>query len=91
MPRVIYQTECELEELKSAGIDFTRALRIIKNFMGIEDTLDALQGFEKRYSKAEVDALETDDYDFDHDWRYEVYSYNLLVEGFGKLFAPKKA
>ena len=91
MARVIYQTECELEELKSAGIDFTRALRIIKNFMGIEDTLDALQGFEKRYSKAEVDALETDDYDFDHDWRYEVYSYNLLVEGFGKLFAPKKA
>ena len=25
--------------------------------MGTEDTLDALQGFEKRYAKAEVDVL----------------------------------
>ena len=91
MARVIYQTECELEEMRSAGIDFTQALRIIKNFMGTEDTLDALQGFEKRYSQAEVAALETDDYDFDREWRYEVYAYNLLVEGFGKLFAPKEA
>ena len=91
MARVIYQTECELEEMRDAGIDFNQALRIIKGFMGTNDTLDALQGFEKRYAKAEVDALETDDYDFDHEWRYEVYSYNLLVEGFGKLFAPKES
>jgi len=91
MARIIYQTECEIEEMQSAGIDFNQALRIIKGFMGTDDTLEALQGFEKRYAKAEVDALETDDYNFDHEWRYEVYSYNLLVEGFGKLFAPKEA
>ena len=91
MARIIYQTEYEIAEMETAGIDFNQALRIIKGFMGTEDTLDALQGFEKRYAKAEVDALETDDYDFDHEWRYEVYAYNLLVEGFGKLFAPKEA
>jgi hypothetical protein len=91
MARIIYQTEYELEEMQAEGIDFAQALRIIKNFMGTDDTLDALQGFEKRYAKAEVDALETDDYDFDREWRYEVYAYNLLVEGFGKLFATKEA
>ena len=90
MARFIYQSECEIEGLADE-IDFGQALRIIKGFMGTDDTLDALQGFEKRYAKAEVEALETDDYDFDHEWRYEVYSYNLLVEGFGKLFAPKAA
>ena len=90
MARIIYQTEYEREEMESAGIDFNQALRIIKGFMGTQDTLDALQGFEKRYAAAEVAALETDDYDFDHEWRYEVYSYNLLVEGFSKLFAPKE-
>ena len=91
MARIIYQTECELEEMRDCGIDFNQALRIIKGFMGTQDTLDALKGFERRYSAAEVAALETDDYGFDHDWRYEVYSYNLLVEGFSQLFAPKEA
>jgi len=91
MARIIYQTECEIAELEQEGIDFNQALRIVKGFMGTEDTLDALQGFERRYEAAEVAALETDDYGFDHEWRYEVYAYNLLVEGFGKLFAPKEA
>ena len=93
MARIIYQNEYELAEMKSAGIDFNQALRIIKSFMGTEDTLDALQGFEKRYEKAEIAAYENDeDYSFDRrDWIYEVYSYNLLVEGFSKLFAPKEA
>lgn len=91
MARIIYQTEYELEEMREEGIDFNRALRIIKGFMGTDDTLDALQGFEKRYEKAEHQAMLDDDYDFDHEWRYEVYSYNLLVEGFSKLFAPKEA
>ena len=90
MARLIYQTEYELAEMQDEGIDFNQALRIIKNFMGTDDTLDALQGFERRYAKAEVDALETNDYDFDREWRYEVYAYNLLIEGFGKLFAPKE-
>ena len=91
MARIIYQTQCEIEEMQAEGIDFNQALRIVKGFMGTDDTLDALQGFERRYAAAEVAALETDDYDFDHQWRYEVYSYNLLVEGFSKLFAPKEA
>jgi hypothetical protein len=91
MARIIYQTEYELEEMRDCGIDFNQALRIIKGFMGTEDTLDALQGFEKRYEKAEHQAMLDDDYDFDREWRYEVYSYNLLVEGFSKLFAPKEA
>ena len=93
MARIIYQNEYERAEMKSAGIDFNQALRIIKSFMGTEDTLDALQGFEKRYEKAEIAAYENDeDYSFDRrDWIYEVYSYNLLVEGFSKLFAPKEA
>lgn len=91
MARLIYQTQQELEEMQAEGIGFDQALRIVKGFMGTDDILDALQGFEKRYAKAEVDALETDDYNFDHEWRYEVYAYNLLVEGFGKLFAPKEA
>lgn len=90
MARLIYQTECELEEMQAEGIDFQQALRIVKGFMGTEDTLDALKGFERRYAAAEVAALETDDYGFDHEWRYEVYSYNLLVEGFSQLFAPKE-
>jgi len=87
MARIIYQTESEIQEMQAEGIDFNQALRIVKGFRGTEDTLDALMGFEKRYAAAEVAALETDDYDFDHEWRYEVYSYNLLVEGFGQLFA----
>ena len=91
MARLIYQTQCEIEEMEAEGIDFAQALRIVKGFMGTDDTLDALQGFERRYAAAEVAALETDDYGFDHEWRYEVYAYNLLVEGFGKLFAPKEA
>ncbi|WJE87984.1 hypothetical protein YFHUAIHA_CDS0111 [Phage C48C1] len=90
MARIIYQTEFDREDLVDV-IDFNQALRIIKGFMGTEDTLDALQGFEKRYEKREIEAFKTDDYGFDHEWRYEIYSYNLLVEGFGKLFAPKEA
>ena len=91
MARIIYQTEFELAEMEAEGIDFGRALQIIKGFMGIENTLDALQGFEKRYEKAEREAFDNDEYGFDREWRYEVYSYNLLVEGFSQLFAPKEA
>jgi hypothetical protein len=91
MARIIYQDSFDREEMESSDIGFNQALRIIKGFMGTEDTLDALQGFEKRYEKAERDAYESDDYGFDHEWKYEIYSYNLLVEGFSKLFAPKEA
>lgn len=91
MARIIHQCEFDREDLENE-VDFGQALRIIKGFMGTEDTLDALKGFEKRYEKAEIDAYENDeDYDFDREWRYEIFAYNLLVEGFGKLFAPKEA
>jgi hypothetical protein len=90
MARIIHQCEFDREEIES--MTFNEALRIIKGFMGTEDTLDALQGFEKRYEKAEIEAYENDDdYGFDREWRYEIYAYNLLVEGFSKLFAPKEA
>lgn len=91
MARFIYQTEREIEDL-AEQIDFNQALRIIKGFMGTEDTLDALKGFEKRYEKAELYAMEDDTHlDLDLDWRYEIFSYNLLIDGFSKLFAPKEA
>lgn len=88
----IYQSECEIEGLADE-IDFAQALRIIKGFMGTDDTLDALQGFEKRYEKAENESMnDVSIYDdLDYEWRYEIFSYNLLVEGFSKLFAPKEA
>jgi hypothetical protein len=90
MARFIYQTEREIEDL-AEQIDFNQALRIIKGFMGTEDTLDALKGFEKRYEKAELYAMEDDTHlDLDLDWRYEIFSYNLLIDGFSKLFAPKE-
>ena len=89
MARIIYQCEFDREGLENE-IDFNQAPRIIKGFMGTESTLDALMGFEKRYEKAENEAYESDDYSFDNDWRYEIFSYNLLVEGFSKLFAPKE-
>ena len=91
MARIIYQSPYDLEEMQAEGIDFAQALRVVKNFMGTEDTLDALKGFEKRYEKAEREAFDNDEYGFDREWRYEVYSYNLLVEGFSQLFAPKEA
>ena len=91
MARIIHQCEFDLQDMEAEGIDFNQALRIIKGFMGTEDTLDALQGFEKRYEKAEIAAYENnEDYSFDREWRYEIYAYNLLVEGFSKLFAPKE-
>ena len=89
MARYIYQGEREIEGLADE-IDFGQARRIIKGFMGNDDLLEALQGFEKRYEKAEIEAMKDDSHhDLDWDWRYEIFSYNLLCEGFAKLFAPK--
>ena len=91
MARIIYQDEFDCKVLENE-VDFNQALRIIKGFMGTEDTLDALKVFEKRYEKAEIEAMKDDTYlALDHEWRYEIFAYNLLVEGFGKLFAPKEA
>ena len=57
-----------------------------------QTAVDALKGFEKRYEKAEIAAYENnEDYGFDREWRYEIFAYNLLIEGFGQLFAPKEA
>ena len=90
MARIIYQDEFDREDLQD--MDFNQALRIIKGFMGEESILDALIAFEKRYEKAEIEAMNNErGFEFDHEWRYEIYAYNLLVEGFGQLFAPKEA
>jgi len=91
MARVIYQDAFDREELEGE-IDFNKALQILKGFMGIEDTLDCLKAFEARYEKAEQEMFESDEYHcWYREWRYEIFSYNLLVEGFSKLFAPKEA
>jgi hypothetical protein len=89
MARIIHQCEFDREGLENE-IDFGQALRIIKGFMNTDDTLDALIAFEKRYEKAELEAEKNDEWGFDQEWRYEIFAYNLLVEGFGKLFAPKE-
>lgn len=92
MARIIYQDSFDRDGLENE-IDFNQALRIIKGFMGTDDTLDALKGFEKRYEKAENELMNGESIydDLDYEWRYEIFSYNLLVEGFSKLFAPKEA
>jgi hypothetical protein len=54
--------------------------------------LDCLKAFEARYEKAEQEMFESDEYHcWYREWRYEIFSYNLLIEGFSKLFAPKEA
>jgi hypothetical protein len=87
MARIIYQNEFDRDGLED--MDFNQALRIIKGFMGEENILDALIAFEKRYEKAEIESMDNELWE--HEWRYEIYAYNLLVEGFGQLFAPKEA
>ena len=87
MAIVIPQCEDIRAELEQE-IDFGQALRIIKGYMDTEDTLDALIGFEKRYLQ-EIE-VEDDNVFFEQEYRYEIFAYNLLVEGFGKLFAPKE-
>ena len=88
MARIIHQ--CQFDRVELEGMDFGQALRTIKLFMDTDDTLDALIAFEKRYEKAEREAYETDDYGFDREWKYEIYAYNMLVEGFGKMFEQKE-
>ena len=87
MAIVIPQCEGVRAEL-AEEIDFGQALRIIKGYMDTDDTLDAMIGFEKRYLK-EIE-VEDDNVFFEQEYRYEIFAYNMLVEGFGKLFAPKE-
>ena len=88
MARIIYQDAFDRAELEGE-IGFNRALQILKGFMGTDNTLDCLKGFEKRYEQAERENFADEErYGWEREWRYEVFSYNLLVEGFGKLFAP---
>ena len=86
MAIVIPQFEGVRSEL-AEEIDFGQDLRIIKGYMDTDDTLDAMIGFEKRYLK-EIE-VEDDNVFFEQEYRYEIFAYNMLVEGFGKLFAPK--
>jgi len=60
-----------------------------------EGLLENLIGFEKFYDKtlAEIDGegrYECED-DFFDDWCWEICAFNILCEGFGKLFAPAQA
>jgi hypothetical protein len=64
-----------------------------------EGLLENLIGFEKFYDK-QIAAIDSGDFnaihyecedDFFDDWKWEICAFNLLCEGFGKLFAPKEA
>jgi len=89
MATIFFQNSDLRDELVEE-IDFGQALRIIKGFMGTHDTLDALKGFEKRYQKLQNEAWFADEDDeLQREYRYEIFSYNLLVEGFSQLFAPR--
>ena len=91
MARIIYQNEDIKAEL-AEEIDFGQAMRILKGYMDTDDILDALIGFEKRYEQEQMDTYR-DEYENDfwqQEYRYEIFAYNLLVEGFGKMFAPKE-
>ena len=65
-----------------------------------EGLLENLIGFEKFYDKqlagiGRDDMLTDSGYecedDFYSDWCWEICAFNVLCEGFGKLFAPKAA
>lgn len=81
----LHQIEHFVEEM-----DFDQAIRIIKGYMDTDDLLDALKGFEKRYDQS-VYRGEDAFYEYQQDARYEISAFNILCEGFGKLFAPKEA
>lgn len=92
MAYLIYQ-DADIKSELADEIDFAQALRIIKGYMDTDDTLDALKGFERRYEQEQMDTYR-DEYENDfwqQQYRYEIFSYNLLIEGFSKLFAPKEA
>jgi len=65
-----------------------------------EGLLENLIGFEKFYDQTIAQiyrdqetgegSYECED-DFFDDWKWEICAFNVLCEGFGKLFAPKAA
>jgi len=65
-----------------------------------EGLLENLIGFEKFYDKQLAGIGRDDEWtetgyecedDFYSDWCWEICAFNVLCEGFGKLFAPKAA
>jgi len=91
MAYLIYQ-DADIKSELADEIDFAQALRILKSYMDTDDILDALKGFERRYEQEQMDTYR-DEWENDfwqQNYRYEIFSYNLLIEGFSKLFAPKE-
>lgn len=80
----IHQFKDYVEEMT-----FNEAIRIIKGYMGTDDLLAALKGFESRYVEC-VNGDEDAFYGYQRDYRFEISAFNVLCEGFGKLFAPKE-
>lgn len=54
-----------------------------------EGLLENLIGFEKFYDER-LNEVEFED-DFFDEWKWEICAFNVLCEGFSKLFAPAKA
>ena len=54
-----------------------------------EGLLENLIGFEKFYDKS-LNEVEFED-DFFDEWKWEICAFNVLCEGFSKLFAPAEA
>ena len=80
----IHQFKDYVEEMT-----FEHAIRIIKSYMGTDDLLAALKSFESRYVEC-VNGDEDAFYAYQRDYRFEISAFNVLCEGFGKLFAPKE-
>ena len=54
-----------------------------------EGLLENLIGFEKFYDER-LNEVEFED-DFFDEWKWEICAFNVLCEGFSKLFAPAEA
>ena len=54
-----------------------------------EGSLENLIGFEKFYDER-LNEVEFED-DFFDEWKWEICAFNVLCEGFSKLFAPAEA
>lgn len=84
-----------------AAANYFRNAHFGKFYADGEGLLENLIGFEKFYDKqiraiANGERLWSDsnyecEDDFYDDWKWEICAFNVLCEGFSKLFAPAKA
>jgi len=84
-----------------AAANYFRNAHFGKFYADGEGLLENLIGFEKFYDKQLAAIANGDlntwtessydcDDDFFDDWKWEICAFNVLCEGFGKLFAPAK-